>query len=245
MQKYLIVTLSLLAASCCPDSGEFSVYGFFLSGVNLAYLVLLAFLVYISWHFFLLRRKISGIYRHVRKFSGQSGSANISRDLEQVIKRLKKIELELTQLKAGLPYGSAPANDHGPENNDRTDTADAGDGSLKYSGGSGRVIFFMPAPDNEGNFDHRRKSDHFIPSESVYRFEMETDNDDTAEFSICHDPNNMERAINYYSSILEKVCRAENAFNPSGKTIRTIKPGIAVLNNNKWTVKEKALVRYD
>lgn len=46
---------------------------------------------------------------------------------------------------------------------------------------------------------------------------------------IYEDANNMERAINYYSSILEKVCKAENAFNPNKKIVNNISPGLAVL----------------
>jgi hypothetical protein len=109
----------------------------------------------------------------------------------------------------------------------------------------GRLVFYMPSPDNEGNFDNRKKSNFFIPSESIYEFILDENSDGNASFSIYQDRNNMERAINYYSSILDKVCRGQNAFNPHGKTIKTIKPGYAVLNNNKWVVKEKALVRYE
>lgn len=106
-------------------------------------------------------------------------------------------------------------------------------------------VFFMPAPDNEGVFDNRKKSRHFIPAESVYKFISDPHESQKASFMIYEDANNMERAINYYSSILEKVCKADNAFNPHKKIVSTISPGIAILENNKWIVKEKTLVRYE
>ena len=106
-------------------------------------------------------------------------------------------------------------------------------------------VFFMPAPDNEGIFDERKKSKHFLPAESVYKFITDPNESQTASFMIYEDANNMERAINYYSSILEKVCKADNAFNPHKKIVRTISPGIALLENNKWIVKQKAIVRYE
>ncbi len=106
-------------------------------------------------------------------------------------------------------------------------------------------VFFMPAPDNEGVFDDRKKSRHFIPAESVYKFTSDPHEPQKASFIIYEDANNMERAINYYSSILEKVCKADNAFNPHKKVVSTISPGIALLENNKWIVKQKALVRYE
>lgn len=106
-------------------------------------------------------------------------------------------------------------------------------------------VFFMPAPDNEGLFDNSKKSRIFIPYESVYQFSPIHNSSNKAELRIYEDANNMDRALNYYSTIIETVSISENVHRSHHRKIITLKSGIAILENNKWIVKEKTLVRYE
>jgi hypothetical protein len=235
--------------------------GFFTSGFNFLTILILVILIFIAWQLNTLARRLSRLYDMTGRLYSRTKSQRVIKDISLICNRLEKIESGIDSLMA---KGMAPVSD-GSEN-PRPETGETGDTGYEagtpgtqtvvavndesqttpdgQETGPG-MVFYMPSPDNEGNFDNRKKSDSFIPSESIYEFILDGNSDGNAFFSVYQDRNNMERAINYYSSILEKVCRGQNAFNPHGKTVKTIKPGHAVLNNNKWVVKEKALVRYE
>jgi hypothetical protein len=239
-------TLSGRDHGTSPDTGREST-GFFTGGLNLYTIIVLISVIFIIWQLLILRNRITDIYKNTRILKDIAKSQRISRNIDTITSRLARIESVLFNQAHLQPEGNERTeNTRGPAENPPDTLPQTGNSRAEGDDGTNdsTVVFFMPSPDNEGNFDNRKKSDHFIPSESIYKFVINED-PDQAKFYIFQDPNNMERAINYFSSILEKVCRSENAFNPLGKAIKTIEPGIAVLSNNKWVVKEKALIRYD
>jgi hypothetical protein len=222
--------------------------GFFSTGFNLYIIIILLLLTVIILQLLNLRRKSLEIYGNTKILKDIAKSQRITKNIDIISNRLTRIESEIIRISAGRNDLNNQVIDNPPrETNALNDDAPSLVSQKAYIADSNNnpVIFFMPSPDNDGNFDNKKKSDHFIPSESIYQFIMNENSDKTAKFYIYQDSNNMERAINYYSSILEKVCKSENAFNPTGKSIVTLEPGLAVLTGNKWVVKEKALVKYE
>jgi hypothetical protein len=228
--------------------------GIFTTGLNLYIVIIILLLTLIFLQLMNLRRKSLEIHANTKILKDIAKSQRITKNIDIISNRLTRIESEIIQISESRQaqqlqqlQNKQNIDDPAQEINKLTDeeaVAISDEPGITESNNK-PSIFFMPSPDNDGNFDNRRKSDHFIPSESIYQFIMNENSDKAAEFYIYQDPNNMERAINYYSSILEKVCKSENAFDPMGKSIVTLEPGIAVLTGNKWVVKEKALVKYE
>jgi hypothetical protein len=229
-------------------SGRESRPGIFRTGLSLYIVVILLLLILIILQLLNHRRKSMEIYGNTKILKDIAKSQRITKNIDLISNRLTRIESEIIKLSENQQV----QNNQDVENPDQELNTNSDEAAVPTSEGDESaepnnkpVTFFMPSPDNDGNFDNRKKSDHFIPSESIYQFIMYENSDKTAEFYIYQDPNNMERAINYYSSILEKVCKSENAFDPMGKSIVTLEPGLAVLTGNIWVVKEKALVKYE
>jgi hypothetical protein len=232
-------------------TGQDEKSGIFSTGLSLYILIILLLLTFIILQLMNLRRKSMEIYANTKILKDIAKSQRITKNIDIISNRLTRIESEIIQISESRQVQQVQ-NKENIDNpvqeintfNDQADVITSDVSDIAESNNK-QVTFFMPSPDNDGNFDNRKKSDHFIPSVSVYKFVMNENSDITAEFYIYQDPNNMERAINYYSSILKKVCKSETAFDPMGKSIVTLEPGIAVLTDNKWVVKEKALVKYE
>lgn len=222
--------------------------GIFTTGLSLYVVIILLLFTLIFLQLLNLRRKSMEIYGNTKILKDIAKSQRITKNIDIISNRLTRIESEIIKLSENREvqnkqYIEDPVQELNTYS-DETTVITSEEAEIAEPNNM-PVTFFMPSPDNNGNFDNRKKSDHFIPSESIYKFIMNEDSDKTAEFYIYQDPNNMERAINYYSSILEKVCKSENAFDPMGKSIVTLEPGLAVLAGNQWVVKEKALVKYE
>jgi hypothetical protein len=229
-------------------SGREEKPGIFTTGLSLYILIILLLLTLIFLQLLNLRRKSMEIYGNTKILKDIAKSQRITKNIDIISNRLTRIESEIIQISESRQLQDKQHIDN-PVQELNTSTYEptviTPQGAEIAEPNNKPVTFFMPSPDNDGNFDNRKKSEHFIPSESIYKFIMNENSDKEAEFYIHQDPNNMERAINYYSSILEKVCKSENAFDPRGKSVVTIEPGVAVLDGNKWVVKEKALVKYE
>lgn len=108
-----------------------------------------------------------------------------------------------------------------------------------------QVIFYLPLPDREGNFNDASESKEFKPSESVYKFTTNDIDHYVAYFSFVNDQQTMNRAIWSPETYLEPVCENDNPYNSNASYIKTIKQGKSTKTENKWVVEEKAIIRYE
>ncbi len=108
-------------------------------------------------------------------------------------------------------------------------------------------VFFMPAPSLEGYFALSDKSNVFKETISLYKFLIDKNNPNKAEFEFHSDSIGIKNAINYPDRCLESVCNINSAHNPNTKKIITIKPGIAEKNGDNWIVNSnnKAQIKYE
>ena len=105
-------------------------------------------------------------------------------------------------------------------------------------------VYYFSTPQADGSFNDSNKSDMFTPTSSMYKFTLLSNT--KAHFEFINDESTLKDAINYPDTYLLPVCRAENTRNIKATKITTIgKGGVAELNNGRWEVKEKAVIRYE
>lgn len=105
-------------------------------------------------------------------------------------------------------------------------------------------VYYFSTPQPDGTFNDNNKSEIFMPTSSMYKFTLLSNN--KANFEFINDESTLRDAINYPDSYLLPVCRAENTRNIKATKITTIgRGGIAELSNGKWNVTEKAAIRYE
>ncbi len=101
-------------------------------------------------------------------------------------------------------------------------------------------IFFLRLPTPDGLFNDLRKSDIFLPADSVYRMEMI---DAThASFAIVPDEDTMKRAIQGFTRYLEPACDLVGNIDTNATIIRTLEEGTVVKEGDVWRIIEKALI---
>ena len=76
-----------------------------------------------------------------------------------------------------------------------------------------------------------------------YKFILKENN--LAEFEFFNTENSAKRALNAPDSFLYPACEETEPLNQNANKIITIKPGIAIKQENKWIVKEKAQITYE
>jgi hypothetical protein len=76
-----------------------------------------------------------------------------------------------------------------------------------------------------------------------YKFLLKENNQ--AEFEFFNTENSAKRALNAPDSFLYPACEETEPLNQNANKIITIKPGIAIKQENKWIVKEKAQITYE
>lgn len=104
-------------------------------------------------------------------------------------------------------------------------------------------VFYISIPTAEGFFNNSQRKDSPTPRISMYKFELIGTN--RATFSFECDEIAMRDALKSPFKYVDPVCEAENEiFNTSSK-IKTIQPGLAVLQGDNWTVENKATIRYE
>ena len=101
--------------------------------------------------------------------------------------------------------------------------------------------FFLPNPNEDGSFNESSALSVYKDGKSFYKFERTGNNN--AEFQI--DERSIKRALNAPDRTIHPVCDAKNAFNPTARTITTIEMGKAELQNGKWTLISKAVIKYE
>ncbi len=105
-------------------------------------------------------------------------------------------------------------------------------------------VLYIDSPTRDGNFIESSFSKSFKPTISTYQF-TKLENTDQAEFEIIDDSDTIQRALNYYDTLIKLVCDSENGFFPEAKKIVKCKPGVLLKEGDKWIVFQKAIIRYE
>lgn len=108
-------------------------------------------------------------------------------------------------------------------------------------------VFYMPAPSLSGDFDISNKSDSFKETITLYKFFINKNNPNKADFEFNSDVIGIKNAVNYPDKYLESVCNINSAYNPNTKKIITERKGTAERIGDKWVVnnKNKAQIKYE
>ena len=104
-------------------------------------------------------------------------------------------------------------------------------------------ILFLSTPNSDGSFNESSASNTYKDGASIYKL-MKTGNS-KANFQIDEKETSIKLALQYPDKNIDPVCDAENAFNPRANRISTIKMGEAELQNGKWIINSKAVIRYE
>lgn len=147
------------------------------------------------------------------------------RDLEKLINRLNKDIENLKQTKSTYP-SSSPVSKH-EVRQPETKTE----------------ILFLSTPNSDGSFNESSASSIYKDGASIYRLIQTSISN--AYFQIDEKETSIKLALQYPDKNIDPVCDAENAFNPRSKRISTIKKGEAELQNGKWVINSKAVIRYE
>ena len=102
----------------------------------------------------------------------------------------------------------------------------------------------MPKPSQNGAFSVRKGRTDFKRGESVYKFDIISDDNRQAEFAIYRDIATMIRAIDNVEAYLKPVCRSNAILHISATKIITIEKGLAILEDHEWRVVKKAVIKY-
>jgi hypothetical protein len=102
---------------------------------------------------------------------------------------------------------------------------------------------FFRNPTTEGYFFVEDASLELNNVDLLYRLEKIPDTNEAHVFVM----GNVPRAVQRFISNPEKqdiACDDRSSFNENAKSIETITPGKAVLEGDKWIVKEKVIIKY-
>ncbi len=102
---------------------------------------------------------------------------------------------------------------------------------------------FLSTPNSDGSFNESSASNTYKDGASIYRL-MKTGNAN-AKFQIDEKETSIKLALQYPDKNIDPVCDAENAFNPRATKISTVKKGEAELQDGKWIINAKAIIRYE
>ena len=103
--------------------------------------------------------------------------------------------------------------------------------------------FYLSTPQTDGSFNDINKKAVYIPTSSMYKFSLLSN--EKAKFEFVNDSSSLKDALNYPDTYLLPVCTSVNARNIQSLKITTTEPGIAELRDSKWIVSKKAVIRYD
>ncbi|WP_448376455.1 hypothetical protein [Fervidobacterium sp.] len=104
-------------------------------------------------------------------------------------------------------------------------------------------VFYLSTPNSDGSFNRSSASSEYREGASVYRF-MKTSHN-RATFEVDEREGAIRLALDYHYRAIEPVCEAENTFVREARGIKTIHPGEAELQGEKWVVTRKAKIRYE
>lgn len=147
------------------------------------------------------------------------------RDLESQINRLNNDIEKLKQVKSTYSSSPSTSNQEIRQTEPKTE------------------ILFLSTPNSDGSFNESSASNTYKDGASIYRL-MKTGSVN-AKFQIDEKETSIKLALQYPDKNIDPVCDAENAFNPRANRISTIKMGEAELQNGKWIINSKAIIRYE
>ena len=147
------------------------------------------------------------------------------RDLESQINRLNNDIEKLKQPKSTYPISSSTSNKEIRQHEPITE------------------ILFLSTPNSDGSFNEGSASTTYKDGASIYRL-IKTGSVN-AKFQIDEKETSIKLALQYPDKNIDPVCDAENAFNPRANRISTTKWGEAELQNGKWKINSKAVIRYE
>ncbi|MBY5957073.1 hypothetical protein KUV50_02925 [Membranicola marinus] len=164
-------------------------------------------------------RNNNSTYSEIRDMQGRI------RDLEALIQRLNSDIEKLKQPRSTYPSSPSTSNQEVRQPEPKTE------------------ILFLSTPNSDGSFNESSASTTYKDGASIYRL-MKTGNSN-ANFQIDEKETSIKLALQYPDKNIDPVCDAENAFNPRSNRISTIKMGEAELQNGKWIINSKAVIRYE
>ncbi|GEM_PF-6118591 len=149
-----------------------------------------------------------------------------NKELEEVKERLAKLEERVCCLETG------------------NQQAEEEDNPVEEEQNKEELIFF-PAPNSNGHFYADDGSPEYKQNTHFYKFVVNVNDTNKAEFYFIYDDDTAQFAINYPDGVLRNACEIENFFKDNPATIVTQKPGIAIKQKDKWIVEMKSIVRYE
>ncbi|HEY0429969.1 MAG TPA: hypothetical protein VGC76_19450 [Pyrinomonadaceae bacterium] len=106
-----------------------------------------------------------------------------------------------------------------------------------------REFFYLSTPNEDASFYNKAVHYSYKEGASIYKFAKTSDHE--AEFQIIQREAPIKLALQYPDKNIDPACVAENAYNPKASRIVTSQSGRAVLNEDKWMVIRKAVIRYE
>lgn len=147
------------------------------------------------------------------------------RDLESQINRINNDIEKLKQPKS--TYSSNPSNSNQEVRQPEPKTE----------------ILFLSTPNSDGSFNESSASNTYKDGASIYRL-MKTGSAN-AKFQIDEKETSIKFALTYPDKCIIPVCDSVNEYEPKYTKIKTLNQGESDLQDGKWVLKSKALIRYE
>lgn len=161
---------------------------------------------------------------------------NISKsDLQDIYQRITDLDKQIEQIKKQLNTSNSVASS--AKQSTQQNTHGVKPPEVRQE------IFFLSSPNSDGSFDESSASSIYKEGATIYRFTKIENN--KANFKIDEKEASIKLALQYRDKRIDPVCDALNAFNPRAARIITEQQGEAELQNGKWTINNKAKIRYE
>ncbi len=104
------------------------------------------------------------------------------------------------------------------------------------------TTFYMAFP--IGNYFSNKGRSGSKP-DTFYTFQVSPDNRNEASFSIHAGEAMVKEYLTMSEECIKPACQEQNVASPTVKRIKTERSGTAVLEDDKWIIKTKAIIRYE
>ena len=105
-------------------------------------------------------------------------------------------------------------------------------------------LLYFPAPDKKNGHFRVVMGKETIQGYSVYQFSIDRNNSKNAFFQLIDNPQVEAAVLNFPELYLHYACKTKGD-NTTAKRIKTVKPGIALLEGDDWIIKEQAEIVYE
>lgn len=147
------------------------------------------------------------------------------RDLESQINRLNNDIEKLKQPNSTYPISPSTSNQEVRQPEPKTE------------------ILFLSTPNSDGSFNESSASNTYKDGASIYRL-MKTGSAN-AKFQIDENEASIKFALTYPDKCIIPVCDSVNEYEPKYTKIKTLSQGESDLQDGKWVLKSKAVIRYE